>query len=283
MAERRARGELAFDVVARIVGVGGLGATAYFWFSYSGTYRWLAELEISWHGAYRPLLTGTLTLLLLTAAPVGALYLVLQRLRFLAPFSPTATSRDAPSYRGTSGYVAAVVVGIVFSVAGAWQLWRGRGAGDAHQTYSVADLAERAPQARSVTLVGRLAPESALSYVERGREDVKHDFVPLVPDAWTPSDPVRFLVAYRHFGNRVTPLPGAQEEVTVTGLLDASAVPGFLLERSNLRLASPHYVLFLGEMPRGTRRGGFFLLALGALLGGGLAGSTALRYRRRSR
>ena len=276
------RRELAFEIAARLLGVVGLGVAVYSWFAYTGPYRWFAELEIAGFGGYHPLFVGALTLLSLTLVPVALLHLLLVRLRVIEALEPAklsvsrAPGGDTQGSRSTLAYILAGLLCCGFCAAGVIQLWHGRG-GDDHETHAVADLAGREPKARWVTLSGRLASEAAFSYVERGTRDIEHEYVPLVPMNWTPSEPVRFVVEYRCDGSECEPHAGGA--ASVTGTLHGSGVPGFLRERANLRLAHQHYVLVPGKVPRQTKASGFSLIGLGFLLGGLIAGVTALCYR----
>lgn len=276
-----ARHESTFDLVARIFGALGLGATAYFWFAYAGPYRWFAELQIVWFGGYRPLLTGTLTLVLLTAMPVALAYSVLVRFRVLQAFDPGELSSgpdDASPKRGTLAYLVAGMLWLGFCSGGVVELWRGRG-GDVHETHSVETLSEGGLGARWVTVTGHLATESTFSYLERGNRDVRHEYVPLVPEGWTSSDPVHVVVEYQSHGVGAETAPRIKGEASVSGTLHSAGIPGFLLERANLRFAPRHYLLVPGEVPKETRSLGFGLIALGFLLGGFVAGVTAVRCR----
>jgi hypothetical protein len=270
-----ARHETTFDLVARIFGAAGLGGAAYFWFAYAGPYRWFAELQIAWFGGYRPLLTGALTLVLLTLVPVALAYVVLVRLRVLKAFDPgnLSSGQDEPSpARGTLAYVFAGLLWLGFSSGGVVELWRGRG-GDAHETHAVASLAAREPGTRLVTLTGRLATERAFSYLERGNRAVRHEYVPLVPAGWTPSDPVSVVVEYRSYDAGAETGSRAEGEATVSGTLHSSGIPGFLLERANLRFGHQHYVLMPGEVPKQTRARGFSLIVLDFSWAGSLQAS----------
>lgn len=275
----RASADAAFTFASRIIGAIGLGATAACWAFYAGPYRWLAEVQLAWFGAYRPLLTCALTLLVLTLAPVGVLYVWLRRRGAIQASDPNdlGTPVGGAPDRGTLGYLVALIVLLGFSIGGAAQLWRIRGRSDAHRVISGAMLENREPGSRFVTLQGKLRTDRPLSYIERGREDVRREFVPLVPAQWSTEDPVRFLVAHRHYGQRETS-PRSPTVVSVTGLLDTEAIPRFVTERSPVRLASPYYVLTPeAELPSGDL--GFGLICTGVLLAAALCAITMLRYR----
>lgn len=276
-----ARHEAKFDLVARLWGLAGLGATAYFWFAYSGPYRWFAELQLAWFGGYRPMLSGVLTLVLLTGVPVALSYLMLVRFHLLGVFDArrlNAIRDDASARRGTFGYLIAGLLCLGLSAAGAYGVWRGRGS-DEHEKHAVASLSTREPRTRFVTLTGFLASESAFSYLEDRTRDVRHEYVPLVPTSWTRSDPVRVVVEYRTYGSEAETGSRAAGETSVSGTLHSLGIPGFLLERANLRFAPRHYVLVPGETPKETRSRGFSLIGLGVVLGGLVSGMTALVHR----
>ena len=42
--------------------IGGLGVPIYWWITYSGVYRWLAEVQLSWFDGYYAILTGVLSI-----------------------------------------------------------------------------------------------------------------------------------------------------------------------------------------------------------------------------
>jgi len=256
--------------------------TAYTWFAYAGPYRWFAELEIGWFGGYHPLLSGAMTALLLTVVPVALLHVLLVRLRVIKSFDAgklggaRAPGEVAQRSRGTLAYVVAGIVCCVLLGAGVIELWDGRG-GDDHQTLAVENVGAHELKARWVTLTGRLATEAAFSYIEESHSNVEHQYVPLVPTSWTLSDPVSVVVEYRRYGSGDE--PHAVGVARITGTLHNSGVPGFLRDRANVRLAPQHYVLVPGQVPKQTRALGFSLIGLGVLLGGLIAGVTALCYR----
>jgi hypothetical protein len=286
-----ARNERAFDVAARVAALVGLAVAVYCWLEYAGPFRWLAELQIAIWDGYRPLLTGVLTLVLLTALPVTLAYVLLVRLRLLEAFDPARLDParldpgQAPTTTRVLPYFMAAALGLGLSAVGVHELWRGRGS-DQLRSYEVSSLADAEPAGRYVTLSGLLAAENAFAYAEQGeqgRSTVEHTYVPLVPPGWTKQEAVRFLVEYQSYeGDRRARAPSG--DARVTGTLHAMDVPGFIREHAALHLAPRHYVLVPGEVPAPTRASGLSLIAFGLLLGAFLATATALlrRWRRQT-
>lgn len=77
----------AIPLVLRLAAIGvGLGVPIYWWFTYSGLYRWLAEVQIGWFDGYYAILTGVLSIALFFL-PLVALLIPLSNL-FERPPTP---------------------------------------------------------------------------------------------------------------------------------------------------------------------------------------------------
>src|SRR5215469_3194365 len=72
------------------------GITLYWAFTYSGPYRYLAELQIKWFGSYVPKLTA-IAIILGFLGLAGAIKLILRGAERPVPDLPQATAKVVPS------------------------------------------------------------------------------------------------------------------------------------------------------------------------------------------
>jgi hypothetical protein len=145
---------------------------------------------------------------------------------------------------------------------------------------SVADLASgRRLSSRNVVVSGRAAVE--YSGVREGSDRI---LIPVVPEGWTPTQPVRLAV--QATGDYAVLLPELQRAPHFRGMLrtilwegPTRAQRSFLQDQMKLVLADDLMVLELGGSPRGERLQGIFLpivlLLVASLASLGLYGRTS--------
>jgi hypothetical protein len=258
-------------VIALLGALPGLALGGYWWWSYSGLYRWLAEMQIDWFGAYLPGATGMVEIALCVAAgflPAALLLFVLVQLGVF-PVDPEnlpdVAAQDVRTNRWLNTHywrVAGVAAGIVMLVGGALLTTAGLRAG----ALSKPDLAVletgAAPASRYVRVSGRLLREKALQQSMRNSPGGTL-FVPLVCPGWQAGRPAALYVRV------VDPKDPRLAEDVFQGTLAENGLPGpirTVFEQSGPRPTSPHYVLELGNRPSRDIDNGLGLLGVGGAL-----------------
>jgi hypothetical protein len=251
----------------------------YWWWSYTGLYRWLAELELGWFGAYYPGYTGVVELavcLLLGAVPGGLLLFALVKLEVF-PVDPANPPDVAAQDARTLGWldthiwrVFGLAGGIAALIGGSILTWSGLTAG-ALTTPDLAALeAGTAPPSRYVEVQGRLLWDRTLTHGPRGTVQ-PIGYVPLVSQGWQAGRPV---VIYVRVNNPQDPaLAGGP----LTGTLSQDGLPGPVrtqFEEQGPPPTAPHYLLEVGNRPARNIDNGLGLLGVG----GGLIAITAVAW-----
>ena len=252
------------------------GAATVYWFvTYSGPYRWLAEWQLHLLGEYSVTLTVLVVLvgaLLGAVLPAAILAQVIARARE-SDVDPEAAARKAAEasaraeaatawmmrrfYRLVAATLAAgmVVVGLYFAVSG----WL---AGE-RIALDIAAL-ERGdkPASRYVELYGVLLVDEAVG-VQRGHGGTVKIYIPVVSETWRPGQPVR---AYLETQRQAAELPTGRYE----GMLGIGPLPGVAQTALTDRgLAPPdeYWVLDHRQKPDSQTYLGLVLLVWGILLG----------------
>jgi hypothetical protein len=256
-----------------------LALGGYWWWSYTGLYRWVAEVEIAWFGAYFPVYTGMGELaicLLPGAAPVALVQLTLVKLEVFPvdPVNPPdiAAQDDRTLYwLNTHRWrVFGLAGGIVALIGGALLTWSGLSAGPLTTPDLAALEGGAAPPSRYVQVQGRLLRERAMEQGPRG--DVKPlSYVPLVSQGWQVGGPVAIYV--RVNDPQDPQLAGGSLE----GTLSQDGLPGPVraeFEQQGPRPTVPHYLLEVGNSPSRKVDTGLGLLGMG----GGLLALTLIAW-----
>jgi hypothetical protein len=271
---------IALRIVLPLVGILPMMALGgYWWWSYTGLYRWLAEVEIGWFDAYFPVYTGMVELalcMLLGAVPVGLLLFVMVRLQVFPvdPVSPPeVAAQDARtlSWLDTHRWrVFGLAGGVVMLICGALLTWSGLTAGALTRPDLAALEAGAAPPSRYVEVQGRLLWERSLAHGPRGAVQPLN-YVPLVSQGWQAGRPVALYV-------RVNQPQGPQlAGGPLEGTLSEDGLPGPVrtqFEEQGPRPTVPHYLLEVGNRPTRNVDNGLGLLGVG----GGLIALTAIAW-----
>lgn len=240
---------------------------AYWWYTYSGLYRWLAELQIQLIGAYYPTYTGIFTIVLLFLPFVGLTVLVHKAFGF----EPLDSVESAPPgqadawLRQNSLSLGLFVMGVVFVGIGLYNLVAGWTAGK-RTPVALAELEAGAlPPTRWVLLDGTLVHDRALMQGEQhgGRDEKGRPlgtyFIPVVAHGRDPAQATVFLKIHtRRLDELKMPLEGT---------LVPSGLPGPIrvaFEERGPRPTVPHYVLHFMLLPSENINTGWLIGGIGA-------------------
>ncbi len=247
-------GPIRFGVVA-----GALGLAGYWWATYSGLYRWLAELQIGWFEGYDLILTGVLTILFTLVPPVVLLGALAARLP--APKEGPRWDSDAIEawIRANQGLLVAGLIGVGLLGFGVVQLARSALYGSL-TTVELASLEKgEPPPSRFVELEG--APLWGMSVGVEGEHQVTW-FTPLQSK---PTGPVALLLEVDARQLEFGSVNRAQKAYKGTLSTSVSGLARTALTTKGVPLAEPTWVLDVGHSPGETRSMGFAFSAMGAV------------------
>ncbi|MCI0377727.1 MAG: hypothetical protein L0215_08985 [Gemmataceae bacterium] len=275
-----------------------LGLGAYWWYSYSGVYRWLAELQIGIFGAYFAGYTGIFTLLIV-CIPLIPVVFAFRKMTVSAQATESAQEDDVPPpppapgkmenwFQNNAMSCALFALGIVFVAISGHQLVGALTAGE-RTPFNCSDLeAGVVPPSRWLVLEGRTDLHARQSIIqtdryggndERGRPKGTY-FFPMVSEKWQPGQNVTVFVQCKNADLDTLRPP-------FEGTLHKNGLPGPIrtgFEEHGPMPASPHYVLEFKKLPADSARLSWTMLWLGAgLTAGGVVVFFVQRWWRKSR
>ena len=269
--------------------VGANVLTAYFAWTYSGFYRWFAELQIARTGQYEMKVTLLITFLVLIVPPTMLISLsryIAERMLGTGPSDLDDRVRDyepqtsgpslAPSgvtdrgARQTHSKSFCALFGLPFLAVFAVVMWVIGGVfwyeyktGDQMPYTTIEDWESgHAPTTQWVNLHGRTIPNAAVVFGRPGSEDI---YVPVVSAKWRLGQPVQvFLKIYENEARK-----GKWSiEFDHQGMVGWEGLPGPVRARFEDRRLSPseHYaVVEVGSSPENCRIGAIVLMSVGCL------------------
>ncbi|HYL87097.1 MAG TPA: hypothetical protein VE263_22940 [Candidatus Angelobacter sp.] len=241
-----------------------VGPTLYWGFTYSGPYRYLAELQLKWFGIYYPEITGLIIILGMLCI-AGVIKLVFRGAEkkvpgLQAPAPSNLTMATAVQQRWVR-YLPYLVVPILVAV-GAHDYYKGAHAGTLRQLnaddfYS----GEQQPQVFYADVRGHLSPK----YLSRDN----YFYVPLTADGNT-GTPVRLLVG----GNKNEIQKALRREadgtVRVWGIVDQGLEGDvkFAFEKNGYTVSEAIWVIHAGRAPSDQKQLGLFMMGFGVVAAG---------------
>jgi hypothetical protein len=240
-----------------------VGVTLYWTFTYSGPYRYLAELQIKWLGYYVPKLTAMVIILgfVLIAGLIKLIFRGAERpvpgLPSAAP--PTGTAPNSsmatvpqPWLRYARYLGPVIVLGI-----GGWAYFNGTQAGNL-QELSALDFQNGSLHSRVVyaDVRGHLSK----TYLGKGH----YLYIPMSSDT-AGSTPVRLLVGVDENQTRKYLHKEDDGSFTVRGVADKGLEGDvkYAFEKNGIAVADPVWVVHTGRAPGDDRRIGIILAVIG--------------------
>ena len=250
---------LAAVAVAAMVGI-----TLYWTFTYSGPYRYLAELQLKWMGYYVPKLTA-MVIILGFLAIAGVIKVILRGAEMPVPGAngPVAavpvTNKAVPQpWLQYVRYAAPlIVVGI-----GGWMYFNGTQAGGLQQLTAV-DFGSGKPQSRMVyaDVCGHLGR----TYLSKEN----YLYIPMYTEA-NGKAPVRLVVGVNERDANKRLHAEADGSVIVRGIADKGLEGDvkYAFEKNGMSVADTVWVVHAGRAPGDDRMAGTIMMAIGVALAG---------------
>ena len=250
---------LAAVAVAAMVGI-----TLYWTFTYSGPYRYLAELQLKWMGYYVPKLTA-MVIILGFLAIAGAIKVILRGAEMPVPGAngPVAavpvTNKAVPQpWLQYVRYAAPlIVVGI-----GGWMYFNGTQAGGLQQLTAI-DFGSGKLQSRMVYADVR----GHLSRTYLSKES--YLYIPMYTEA-NGKAPVRLVVGVNERDANKRLHAEADGSVIVRGIADKGLEGDvkYAFEKNGMSVADTVWVVHAGRAPGDDRMAGTIMMAIGVALAG---------------
>jgi hypothetical protein len=253
-----------------------LGLAAYWWATYSGLYRWLAEWQLHTFGSYYMKYTGV-AVILAALVPAGILLQIVGGLRSAergpAEAEKLAAERHAQSQQLSDWLLqhrlrlVGLALAGIFLVLGAYKAISGTLAG-ARVEVDAGTLEQGGSLGgRHVLVTGRLLVEEAMVVSERRKSSGKA-YVPVVSPEWRPGRPVRlYLETYESWLERYA---GDLATGQFEGMLSAGGLPGVAISAladKGTPAVEPYWLLDYRANPAKQKSDGLSFMGLAGLFG----------------
>jgi hypothetical protein len=259
----------------------GLLLALFWWWTYTGPYRWLTELQLRLFDAYFPFYTWAVVFVLTGVA--GSLVAFLLLLPLALTRRPVAEADDRAAAARVDAWMRAhrlrmfgLLVGVVGAVGGAFLLAVGLTAGKLTAVSAAALEAGQDPGSRWLQVQGRPRAEDDLVMEDPGGGPMEQDhYLPLVSEQWRQGQPV--AVYLKASGPRFVEVKGRLRGGTYEGLAWPSGLPGPVrveFEKRGLTPARNYLLLDYGNRPGNMVDIGALFLCLGL----GVLGVTAVAW-----
>jgi hypothetical protein len=280
MEDPRARSASGATVLVWVCFTLGAAYAGYAWYSYSGPFKWLAELQLKWFGEYEIQLTFLLTLVLMIL-PAGLLGPKGFRRWYWrgAQAEPVSEESRTVRIRRQSKVILALgllsfPLGLGTGLIARW-VWK-------EAVLTPLDLrgSLSSPQSNYVQLTGWVQTHWVYRYSEEIGGKREYAVVPVTETAWVRSSPVRYFVQtssnrafqelepggpqFRPLGRQQTPFLFSERF-----LVERNGLPGMVRERyleAGANIAEPHYFLTEGQ-PTDPTTVFYICVTVGGILG----------------
>ena len=243
----------------------------YWWYTYSGLYRYLAEIQLQQSGEYEETLTGLLCVLalLLPAAGVMALLLRYSRWGEAGGASVGRAQQLSVWMQEHSTLSTAMLLAPIFLGLGGYSLIKGTLAGPLTQVSIAALEHGQPPPSAYVNIEGNLLVPQMVGVSEtRSGSTVTKVYIPVVSPGWEPDAEVVVLL----YTNEKLLDKYAADLLSghYIGVLSANDLPGLAREelgKMGVKLASTYWVLDYRETPENILQFGWVFGLSGLVVG----------------
>jgi hypothetical protein len=258
------------------------GISLYWTFTYSGPYRYLAELQLKWFGWYAPKLTG-MVIVLGFMCVAGLIQLVLKGAERSVPASPTAPvvsapmASVAPQVAGSDTYLQYVrySIALVLFGIGAYFYYTGTHMG-ALQQLTAQDFL-------SGNLNARVVYADVRGYLnEDGTMSKDHYlYIPMTQDG-NANSPLHLLVGVDEPKLHSALHREDDGTFTVRGVADRGlqADVKYAFEKEGMTVGEPCWVLHVGRDPSSDRIAGLVVIGIGVVFAGIIFGQDSYRRKK---
>jgi hypothetical protein len=239
--------------------------TGYWAWTYTGVYRWLAELQLRMMHQYEVQLTFVLALLV-ACVPFFFISAIARRAIFgyqdpanLQLIAAAKQKASPPSPLRIPLWTAAIfaLIGAGLVIAGAYQKHRGQSAGQMVQATAAYYASGHPPAGDYISVSGFSVPGATQSF-QSGDSAAKY-YAPLVPPNWTSDKPVGMFLETdvpnmmpTNYYQR-SQIGGSEIPEIWQGMTDPEGLPGAVraqFEQEHLALADGYRLLSVGETPQ---------------------------------
>ncbi|HTT32427.1 MAG TPA: hypothetical protein VMH48_02395 [Methylomirabilota bacterium] len=260
-----------------VVGVAAAGVALYWTFTYTGPFRYLAELQLKWFHSYSPKLTALVIILGLVGI-AGLIKLVLRGAERPIPGVASPAPVSLPSHpaasvvaRPLTHYIRFAAPLILFGI-GVWAYGNGVQAGSL-QELSADDFQNGNLHARIMyaEVKGRLSE----MYISKNH----YLYIPMSAKSGAP---VQLLVGVGEYQTEKYLHPEADGSFTVQGVADKGLEGDvkYAFEKNGIAVADPVWVVHTGREPSGDKKFGAIMMVVGIVFGVLLYGWDSYRQRK---
>lgn len=263
-----------------------LGITFYWMFTYSGPYRYLAELQIRWFGSYEPKITWLIVfsgLFLVAASNAAFLAFILKGAERPVPGMPTApTATPAPAtqvaerWRRNARYAVKYAAPLVLFGLGAYSYYNGTHVGSLRQL-TAADF-------QSGKLQSHIVYADVRGHLS-GHYISKNDYlyIPMASEK-NAASPVQLLVGVNENEKQKYLHREAGGTFRVRGIADKRLEGDvkYAFEKNGIAMADTVWVVHAGRAPSDDRTMGLSVMGFGVVLATLLFGWQSYQKRKRA-
>jgi hypothetical protein len=272
-------------------GVAILGVLFYWMFTYSGPYRFLAELQLKWFGFYSPKLTFLLiagALFVGLMASVKAIKLIFRGAERPVPEMQTpsvanpaiASTTTAPANDAAVRWMQSLRLFMIYATPliivgiGAFAYYNGTQEGNLQHLSSVDfETGKLEAHALYADIQGHLSE----SYIS----DDNYAYIPMLSEA-NAAGPVKLLVGVSDRDMQKYLHREANGTVIVRGVADKGLASDlrYAFEKNGITVADPVWVVHAGRDPSSDRKSGLLIMVFGVVLGVFLIGWQSYQKRK---
>jgi hypothetical protein len=255
-----------------------VGSTLYWGFTYSGPYRYLAELQLKWFRVYYPELTGMIIVLAMLGV-VLAVKLLFRGAERPVPGTPTAAANISATNVAVQEpwlqYVRYAFLLVPFGLGG-WMYYNGTHAGSLQQL-NAADFQGGKLQSR--VLYADVRGHLNGPYLSKDH----YRYIPMASEE-NGSGPVRLVVGIDENQVRKYMHREADGTISVRGVAD-QGLDGdvkYAFEKNGIAVADSVWVVHAGRNPHDDKNIGLIIIGVGLAMTALILGLESYRKRKRS-
>jgi hypothetical protein len=255
-----------------------VGVTLYWCFTYSGPYRYLAELQLKWFRVYYPELTGMIIILGLLGV-VLAIKLLFRGAERAVPGAPTAAANFSATNTAVQEpwlrYVRYAFLLVPFGLGG-WMYYNGTHTGGLQQL-NAADF-------QSGQLQSRVLYADVRGYLHAPSLSKDHyRYIPMASEE-TRSGPVQLVVGIDQSAVRKYMHREADGTISVRGVVDKglNGDVKYAFEKNGIAVADSVWVVHAGRDPYKDKNFGLFMIGVGLAMVALIFGLESYRKKKRT-
>jgi hypothetical protein len=267
----------AMGKIGAAFGLASVGVTLYWTFTYSGPYRYLAELQLKWFGVYYQEIT-VIVIILGFLAIAGVIKLVFRGAERPVPGVPPRATPASVVINASQGpwlfYLRYAVLLVPFGLGG-WMYYNGTHAGSLQQLNAV-DFQSGKLQAR--VLYADVRGHLHGPYLSKDN----YRYIPMASEEQT-SGPVQLVVGIDEKQMHKYMRREADGTFSVRGVADKGLEGDvkYAFEKNGIAVADPVWVVHAGRDPHEDKMVGLIAIGIGIAFAALMVGQESYRKRKR--